>query len=65
MNAEEIYKLASKTTEQEFKNLFNLFTEKEEKDFNCLIRLGDEKEVALWTVIFNRYATEKAIQIQD
>ena len=65
MNGEEIYKLASKTTEQEFNNLFNLFTSKEEEDFNCFVRLGDEKEVALWTVIANRYATEKAIQTQD
>jgi hypothetical protein len=65
MTTQEIYKLASETSEQEFNNLFNLFTDKEEKDFNCLVRLGDSKEVALWTVISERYATEKAMQLQD
>jgi hypothetical protein len=61
----EIYKLASETTEQEFNNLFNLFTDKEEKMFDSLVKLGDEKNVSLWTVISHRYETVKATQIQD
>lgn len=65
MNGEEIYKLASETTEQEFNNLFNLFNESEEKMFNSLVNLGDEKKVALWTVISHRYETVKATQMQD
>ena len=65
MNANEIYKQANETTVQEFNNLFNLFTEKEECLFNSLVRLGDEKNVALWTVISERYSTEKATQLQN
>jgi hypothetical protein len=55
ITTEEIYKFASETTSKEFFNLFNLFTKKEEKEFYCIVDLGDSKEVALWTVIADRY----------
>jgi hypothetical protein len=55
ITSEEIYKFASETTAKEFFNLFNLFTKKEEKEFYSLVDLGDSKEVALWTVIADRY----------
>lgn len=55
ITSEEIYKLASETTEKEFKNLLNKFTEEEELTFNKLVKMGDRKEVALWTVVSQRY----------
>lgn len=55
ISSEEIYKLASETTEQELNNLLNKFTNKEELMFNSLVKMGDIKEVALWTVISERY----------
>lgn len=65
MKTEEIYKLASETTEKEFNNLFNMFSQKENNLFDCLVRLGDEKKIALWTVISDRYEVEKATQEQN
>lgn len=65
MNGKEIYQLASEITEQEFNNLFNLFTEKEEDLFNSFVRLGDSKEVALWTVISERYAVENGNELYN
>lgn len=55
MTSQEIYQLASETTEQQFNNLVNGFSEDEQKTFNSLVRLGDSKELALWTVISQRY----------
>ena len=55
MIAQEIYELAKETTEKQFQNLFNSFTEKETTEFNILVKLGDKKELALWTVISERY----------
>jgi len=55
MTSQEIYQLASETTEQQFNNLVNGFSEDEQKTFNSLVRLGDSKELALWTVIAQRY----------
>jgi hypothetical protein len=55
MTTQEIYKFANELTEKEFNNIFNTWelnneTEKINK-FNSLVKLGDKKEVALFTVI--------------
>lgn len=55
MTTTEIYALANETTEKQFENLFNTFNSEELIEFNSLVRLGDKKELALWTVISNRY----------
>jgi hypothetical protein len=55
MTTQEIYTLANETTENQYNNLVNLFSTKEEESLNILIRLGDRKELALWTVISERY----------
>ena len=55
MNAAEIYTQATETTEKEFTTLFNTLTEKETQMFNRLVNMGDNKNVALWTVIAERY----------
>lgn len=65
MKTEEIYKLASEITEKEFNNVLFNFNEKELELFNCLVQLGDTKEVALFTIISEKYENKKAIQIQD
>lgn len=55
MTTQEIYTLANEITEAQFNNLLNGFNSEETKSFNQLVRLGDKKEVALWTVIAERY----------
>ena len=55
LTSSEIYQLASEITEKEFENLFNRLSEKEKTTLNSLVKLGDKKEVALWTVISDRY----------
>lgn len=55
MKTQEIYTLANETTEAQFNNLLNGFNSEETKSFNQLVKLGDRKEVALWTVIAERY----------
>lgn len=55
MTTSEIYTLANETTENEYNNLVNLFSIKEEESLNILIKLGDSKELALWTIISERY----------
>jgi len=55
MTTQEIYTLANETTENQFNNLFNLFSTQEETKFNQLVKLGDAKTVALWTIISERY----------
>lgn len=55
MTTQDIYTLASEIKENEFNNLFNGFNNNEENEFNLLVKLGDKKEVALWTVIAKRY----------
>ena len=55
MTTQEIYNLANETTENQFNNLFNLFSTQEENSFNQLVKLGDKKEIALWTIISERY----------
>jgi hypothetical protein len=63
MTSQEIYQLASETTDQQFNNLLNGFNKEEENTFNTLVRLGDCREVALWTVIAERYNTGRAVEI--
>lgn len=55
MTSQEIYTLANETTEAQLNNLVNGFDVKEESLFNSLVRMGDNKELALWTVIAERY----------
>lgn len=55
MTTQEIYTLANETTETQFNNLVNGFSKEENELFNSLVKLGDKKEVALWTVISDRY----------
>ena len=55
MTTQEIYTLANETTENQFNNLFNLFSKGEETKLNQLVKLGDKKNVALWTIISERY----------
>ena len=55
MTTQEIYTLANETTESQLNNLLNGFNKEEENLFNTLVRLGDRKEVALWTIISERY----------
>jgi hypothetical protein len=55
MTTQEIYTLANETTEAQLNNLVNGFNTKEEKEFNTLLRLGDTKGLALWTIIATRY----------
>ena len=47
MTTQEIYTLANETTENQFNNLFNLFSKEEENSFNQLVKLGDKKNIAL------------------
>lgn len=55
MTTQEIYTSANETTENQYNNLVNLFSTEEEETLNILIKLGDSKELALWTVIAERY----------
>jgi len=55
MTTQEIYTLANEITEAQFDNLLNGFNQEETKSFETLVRLGDRKQVALWTVIAERY----------
>ena len=55
MTTQEIYALANETTTAQLNNLVNRFNQEEENSFNTLVKLGDKKELALWTVIAERY----------
>ena len=65
MKTQEIYTLAKETTENQFNNLLNGFNKEEEEKFNQPVRLGDKKEVALWTVIAERYNAEKSSEMYN
>ena len=65
MKTQEIYTLANETTEAQLNNLLNLFNKEEEKYFNQLVKLGDKKEVALWTVISERYNNVEISEIYN
>jgi len=55
LTSAEIYQLASKITEQEYNNLFNRFSDAETSKHERLVKMGDKKEIALWTIISERY----------
>lgn len=63
MTTQEIYNLANETTEAQLNNLVNGFNSKEESLFNSLVKMGDSKELALWTVIYGRYSETEAFNI--
>jgi hypothetical protein len=63
MKTQEIYTLANETTEAQLNNLVNGFDAKEESLFNSLVKMGDSKELALWTVIAERYSEVEAVNI--
>jgi hypothetical protein len=56
MTTQEIYTLANEITEAQFNNVLNGFNQEETKSFETLVRLGDRKEVALFTVISEKYS---------
>jgi len=55
MTTQEIYKFAEEITEQEIENVLNGFDSKEILNFNQLVKLGDSKGVALFTIIAKKY----------
>jgi len=65
MTTQEIYTLANETTENQFNNLINKFNNKEEEVFSSLVKLGDKKELALWTVIAGRYNEKEDSEIYN
>ena len=65
MTTQEIYTLANETTEAQLNNLVNGFDTKEESLFNSLVELGDRKEVALWTVISEKYNAVEVSEIYN
>jgi len=64
MTTQEIYTQANATTESQFSNLLNGLNESELNTQKSLVRLGDSKEVALWTVIAQRYAVKSDGQME-
>lgn len=56
MTTQEIYTLANEITETQFNNVLNGFNAEESKSFETLVRLGDRKEIALFTVISEKYS---------
>jgi len=55
MTTQEIYTLANEITEAQFNNVLNGFSKEETSLFNSLVKLGDKREVALFTVISEKY----------
>lgn len=55
LTSAEIYKLASEISEKDYTNLFNKFSDSETSKLERLVKMGDRKEVALWTIISERY----------
>jgi len=55
LTSAEIYKLASEISEKDYTNLFNKFSDDEILKLERLVKMGDRKEVALWTIISERY----------
>lgn len=59
MNTTEIYTLANELTEQEVNNILGSWEQRNEtksiESFNSLVRLGDSKELAMATVIAEKY----------
>lgn len=63
MNTTEIYTLANELTEQEVNNILGSWEQKEEtksiESFNSLVRLGDSKELAMATIIAEKYNSKE------
>lgn len=55
MTPREIYQFANEITQEEFNNTLNGFNSEEVELYEDLVRLGDKKEVALFTVIAKKY----------
>jgi hypothetical protein len=64
MTTQEIYTQASETTEAQFNNLLNRLNESELNTQKSLVKSGDTKQVALWTVIAQRYAVKSDGQME-
>lgn len=65
MTTQEIYTLANEITEYQFNNVLNGFNTEETKSFETLVRLGDRKEVALFTVISEKYSKGEASELYN
>jgi len=65
MTTQEIYTLANEITEAQFNNVLNGFSSEEEETFNQLVKLGDRKEVALFTVISEKYNKEEVSEMYN
>ncbi len=65
MTTQEIYTLANETTEKQLNNLLNGFNKEEENAFKALVKLGDSKELALWTVISERYNKSEVSEVYN
>lgn len=63
MNTTEIYNLANELTEQEVNNILGSWEQRNEtksiESFNSLVRLGDSKELAMATVIAEKYNSKE------
>lgn len=63
MTTQEIYTLANELTKQEVNNILGSWEKKEEtksiESFNSLVRLGDSKELAMATVIAEKYNSKE------
>lgn len=65
MTTQEIYTQANETTESQFSNLYNSLNENELKSYNSLVKLGDSKNLALWTVIAKRYENNEVSEMYN
>ena len=65
MTTKEIYTQANETTEAQFSNLYNDLIETELISYNSLVRLGDKKELALWTIIAKRYEKNEVSEMYN
>ena len=65
MTTKEIYTLANEITEAQFNNVLNGFNAEETKSFETLVRLGDRKEVALFTVISEKYSKVEVSELYN
>jgi len=65
MTTQEIYKFANEITEKELNNTLNGFSSEEIKLYEDLVKLGDKKQVALFTVIAKKYNEKEASEIYN
>jgi hypothetical protein len=55
VGSEDIYKLAEEMSEKDFRNKFLTLSKSEKDNVESLIRLGDDKKLALITILDKRY----------